>query len=129
MASILASASLHSRANQVCNNCFLVIIVSTCNTGYSVNLIMFYLRKLSLLFSLLLCLLLWRVAMAENHSSPAWNNTLAQQTLAAQLGWRSEPDRRCGGSYFEAPFEVPESEDVIKATGNQALFSLHGTST
>lgn len=68
---------------------------------------------------------------AAIYNHPA-NHTLAQDTLAKQLGWVESSDNYCGGYYLDEPFTFPvsvEKADSIEITSNQTLFSQRGTST
>lgn len=57
--------------------------------------------------------------------------TLAQLTLARQLGWISDPAYPCGGYYLEPPLTFTSENHVdhkIEVTGGEGLISQRGTS-
>src|SRR6185437_8882182 len=91
--------------------------------------------KLSLVvcISLLLTAQLKAEKPANNYCQPSTNDTrsLSKSAIADALGWVVTNDNRCGGYYLEAPFINPDdlyNNKSIKITGNQGVFSLHGTS-
>ncbi|MDA8561522.1 LPS assembly protein LptD [Gammaproteobacteria bacterium] len=58
--------------------------------------------------------------------------SLSQQEIAAKLGWISAKDNHCNGFYLEKPFFDKNDyldPGKIRISGNQGIFSLHGTST
>lgn len=66
-------------------------------------------------------------------ASPAafMNSSLAQDTLADQLGWVVNNQNQCGGYYLEPSFAYPISgtqKNTLAITGNEGTFSLKGTS-
>ena len=57
--------------------------------------------------------------------------TLTADSLANELGWVENSSYQCGGYYEEPPFIYPfkvENDTLVETTGNQGLFSFHGTS-
>jgi LPS-assembly protein len=58
--------------------------------------------------------------------------TLAQATIAQQLGWIEDKKlNRCGGYYTEAPFNYSEASakrSLVEITSDQTMFAQHGTS-
>ncbi len=69
----------------------------------------------------------------SNYCQPSAEDTksLSKSAIADALGWVVTNDNRCGGYYLEPPFI--NSEDLYNnkstlITGNQGVFSLHGTS-
>lgn len=58
--------------------------------------------------------------------------TLAEDSIAKQLGWTISDDNHCGGYFQDQPFVYPVHVDKhrpIAITGNQGLIAQHGTST
>lgn len=66
----------------------------------------------------------------SSHCNPIkkTDQSVTRLSVANQLGWIPSADHRCGGYYLEAPFTEINHSDAIKVTGNQGVFSLHGTS-
>ncbi len=69
----------------------------------------------------------------NNYCQPSPIDTAPQTkiTIANELGWVAA-DNRCGGYYLEPPFKISQellNNKSIKVTGNEGVFSLHGTST
>jgi LPS-assembly protein len=60
-------------------------------------------------------------------------NTLAEQTIAQQLGWvaTNNTENRCGGYYLDTPFLYSErsaKKHLLEITSGPSLFAQHGTS-
>ena len=84
-------------------------------------------KKLVLLYLAVICLFT-SIAFATE-SKPY---TLTSNSLAEQLGWVENRSYQCGGYYVEPPFTYPvrvDNDTLIETTGNQGLFSFHGTSS
>jgi len=59
-------------------------------------------------------------------------SSLAQDTVAKELGWIQTNQNQCGGYYLEPSFSYPVSDtqnSTLAITGNQGVFSLRGVST
>lgn len=57
--------------------------------------------------------------------------TLTETAIANEMGWIASNENRCGGYYLEPPFiDTKEliTNKAMSITGNQGIFSLHGTS-
>lgn len=57
--------------------------------------------------------------------------SLTESAIARELGWVMSDTNRCGGFYLEPAFVPPNTvleNDLINVTGNEGVFSLHGTS-
>lgn len=85
-------------------------------------------KKTTLHYLIILCFL--PLAASSAVSVPASNHTLAQETLAKQLGWVSSTENNCGGYYLEQPFIYPvnENEDLVAVTSQSGLLSQRATS-
>ena len=61
------------------------------------------------------------------------DKNLTKSAVADALGWVSSDENRCGGYYLEPPFidakELIANQSAMRVTGNEGVFSLHGTST
>jgi len=67
------------------------------------------------------------LCIAESNHTPS----LAESAIARELGWVTSDLNRCGGYYLEPAFIPPNTllaNDLIHVTGDQGVFSLHGTS-
>lgn len=56
---------------------------------------------------------------------------LSNATIANELGWVTTNTNRCGGYYHEPAFILPSTilkDNYLNITGNEGVFSLHGTS-
>lgn len=71
-------------------------------------------------------------------SSPSWcaissNNSLAQEAVAKQLGWVTDPCEKCGGYFIDKPFIYPAEVDQsiqnsVAITGGHGLYAQKGAS-
>lgn len=71
-----------------------------------------------------------RSAAETENTPPASMPSLAQDTLARQLGWVISPENNCGGYYLEAPFIYPivTEKENVEVTSESGLLSQRATS-
>ena len=90
--------------------------------------------KNTLKYVLIMMLFLPHFTLAAPEKNTETTSSILYQptktALAAQLGWIKDDQYFCGGYYLEEPFLYPQSDkqNVIETTGNQGVFSFHGTS-
>lgn len=88
--------------------------------------------KLTGLASLIIFLpLLAASATTVTTESSPLSQTLAEDTVARELGWVQDSAFQCGGFYLDEPFNYPvssEKNNTVEVTSDQTLFSQHGTS-
>lgn len=87
--------------------------------------------KIAGLAGVSLILPLLAVSAITPNTDPNLTPSLAQDTVARQLGWVENTAFQCGGYYLEEPINYPigmSTGNNVEVTSNQTLFSQHGTS-
>lgn len=80
----------------------------------------------------MICLLPFADLSADTCDAFPKTQTLAEDTLAKQLGWVVSSDNNCGGYFLEQPFVYHvnvEKGNSIEITSNHGLIAQRGTST